>query len=95
MRATMASDINVPGAKKIKIRTGPYLVPGMNRQNPYSKHWGMLETYYDTDVNKPCAGDCNILRQIAGLEYANGTNANIDSGLWYVPILCNRKCLSY
>jgi hypothetical protein len=55
----------------------------MNRQNSFSKHWGMLESYYDLDVKKPCSGECNILRQVGGLEYANGTNANIDSGLWY------------
>jgi len=80
-RATLKSDLNVPGVKQIKVRTGPYLVPGMNRQNTFSKHWGMLESYYDTKVEKPCS-ECNILRQVGGLEYANGTNANIDTGLW-------------
>jgi hypothetical protein len=45
----------------------------------------MLESYYDTKVEKPC-NDCNILQQVGGLEYANGTNANIDSGLWYVHL---------
>jgi len=40
-----------------------------------------LESYYDTKIDKPCS-DCNILRQVGGLEYVNGTNANIDSGLW-------------
>jgi hypothetical protein len=53
----------------------------MNRQNPLSKHWGMLESYYDTKIEKPCS-ECSILRQEGGLEYANGTNANINSGLW-------------
>jgi hypothetical protein len=71
----------VPGAKRVKVRTGPYLVPGMNRQNSFSKHWGMLESYYDINVEKPCT-DCNILRQQGGLEYTNGDNANIDTGLW-------------
>jgi hypothetical protein len=78
------SPIQIPGVKtkQVKIRTGPYKVPGMNRQNPFSKHWGMLESYYDTNIQKPCE-DCNILRQVGGLEYADGKNANIDSGLWY------------
>lgn len=71
----------VPGAKRIKVRTGPYTAPGMTKQNRESKMWGMLESYYDLDVEKPC-DDCSILRQVGGLEYADGTNANIDTGLW-------------
>jgi hypothetical protein len=58
----------------------------MNRQNTYSKHWGMLESYYDTKVEKPCT-ECSILRQVGGLEFADGRNANIDSGLWYAQIV--------
>ncbi|KAF2418971.1 hypothetical protein EJ08DRAFT_702936 [Tothia fuscella] len=81
LKEEQKSSFTVPGVKRIKIRTGPYLVPGMNRQNSYSKHWGMLESYYDTKIEKPCS-ECNILRQQGGLEYANGTNANIDTGLW-------------
>jgi len=53
----------------------------MKTKNRSSGLSGMLESYYDVDVEKPCS-DCNILRQVAGLEYVNGTNANIDSGLW-------------
>ena len=83
-RTESKSDFNVPLAKKIKVRTGPYKVPGMNRQNSFSKHWGMLESYYDKEVQRPCSGDCNILRQVGGLEYTDGSNANIDKGLWYV-----------
>lgn len=57
-------------------------------------HAGMLESYYDSAIEKPCAGDCNILRQVGGLEYANGTNANIDSGMWCVRkiITTSRRC---
>lgn len=80
-KTSTKSRFDIPGAKQVKLRHGPYLVPGMNRQNSFSKHWGMLESYYDTKIDKPCS-DCNILYQIGGLEYANGTNANIDSGLW-------------
>jgi hypothetical protein len=53
----------------------------MSRKNTFSGHYGMLESYYDTSVEKPCS-ECNILRQIGGLEYANGTSANIDTGMW-------------
>jgi hypothetical protein len=53
----------------------------------------MLEGYFDKDVAKPCE-ECNILYQIAGLEYANGTNANIDTGMWCVLSSMNElvKC---
>jgi hypothetical protein len=71
----------VPGAKRIKIRSGPYKVPDMNRNSPTTGHAGMLEAYMDNTILKPCS-NCNILRQVGGLEYANGTNANIDSGMW-------------
>lgn len=46
-----------------------------------SGHAGMLENYPDTNVEKPC-DECTLLFQSAGLEYANGTNANIDTGMW-------------
>lgn len=48
----------------------------------FTGHAGMLETYYDNSIEKPCSGQCSILRQQGGLEYPNGTNANIDSGMW-------------
>jgi len=46
-----------------------------------SGHAGMLENYPDTGVEKPCV-ECTLLRQEAGMEYPNGTNANIDTGMW-------------
>jgi hypothetical protein len=46
-----------------------------------SGHAGMLENYPDTNVEKPCE-ECTLLFQSAGLEYPNGTNANIDTGMW-------------
>jgi hypothetical protein len=86
VKQILKSDINVPGAKRIKLRYGPYKVPGMNRQNKFSKHWGMLESHYDIAIDKPCSGECNILKQVGGLEYTDGKNANIDTGLWQVVI---------
>jgi hypothetical protein len=47
-------------------------------------HAGMLENYPDVAVEKPCASECTTLVQHAGLEYARGTNANIDTGKWYI-----------
>jgi hypothetical protein len=78
----MKSDFAVPGAKKVKIRSGPYRVPNMGIKS-LSGHSGMLEGYLERAVEKPCsAGECSILRLLGGLEYANGTNANINTGMW-------------
>lgn len=41
----------------------------------------MLENYADLEVDKPCEDDCIILRQWADLEYADGSQANVDTGL--------------
>jgi hypothetical protein len=55
-----------------------------------SHHLGMLDTIGDKKVQKPCDGECTILRQVAGLEYADaqkaGKNANIDTGMWYESV---------
>jgi hypothetical protein len=32
-------------------------------------------------VEKPC-DECTILKMVPGLEYANGTNANVNTGMW-------------
>ena len=65
----------------MKIRSGPYKVGNMTRKS-YSGHAGMLENYPDTTVEKPCSDECTILTQEAGLEYPDGSNANIDTGMW-------------
>jgi hypothetical protein len=42
---------------------------------------GMLWNYPDLNIPKPC-NECTIVEQWAGLEFADGRNANIDSGMW-------------
>lgn len=79
-RIEMKSEIPLPGVKRVKIRSGPYKVPNMGVKS-MGGHAGMLEGYFDKDVQKPCE-ECNILTQVGGLEYANGTDANIDTGMW-------------
>jgi hypothetical protein len=80
-RVEMKSDSPVDGVKRVKIRSGPYRVPNMGTKS-LSGHSGMLEGYIDRVIEKPCS-ECNILRQVGGLEFANGSNANIDNGMWY------------
>jgi hypothetical protein len=43
---------------------------------------GMLSNFPHVNMPKPCEGACTITGIEAGLEYLNGSNANIDTGLW-------------
>lgn len=81
-RQELASDFTVPGARRVKIRSGPYRVPNMGVKS-LSGHYGMLEGYLERDAKKPCSnGECSLLRLVGGLEYANGSVANINTGMW-------------
>jgi hypothetical protein len=71
----------VPGTKRVKIRYGPYKVPNMKFKNMLGEE-GMLNNYPHTNMEKPCPGECTIIGMTAGLEYSDGTNANINTGLW-------------
>jgi hypothetical protein len=33
-------------------------------------------------IDKPCSGKCMIIGMNAGLEYADGTDANTDTKMW-------------
>jgi hypothetical protein len=76
----MAPRVKADNAKTIKIRHGPYKVPNMNSKNLLGEE-GSLWNYGDVDVFKPCA-KCTIVGINAGLEYLDGSNANIDTGMW-------------
>lgn len=62
------------------MRYGPYNVIGMEKTSMLGEE-GALWNYPDTEVPKP-AEDFTIFGWQAGLEYTNGTDANIDSGMW-------------
>lgn len=74
------STSKVAGAKRIKMRYGPYMVPGMNGTS-ITGETGMLWNYPDISVQKP-GTEYTIVNQYAGLEYPDGSNANIDTGMW-------------
>ncbi|KAF2419607.1 hypothetical protein EJ08DRAFT_706428 [Tothia fuscella] len=76
----LTSPSKIPGAQRVKIRSGPYNVASMSKKSA-SGHAGMLENYPDTAVDKPCE-ECTLLWQQAGMEYPNGTVANVDTGMW-------------
>lgn len=77
----LPSDHPIPWVERVKIRAGPYNVPNMMRPVNGTDVHGMLDIP-DLDIEKPCKGYCTIVRQWAGLEYPNGTNANVDTGMW-------------
>jgi hypothetical protein len=79
-KVEMKSPSLVPGARRVKLRYGPYSVPNMNKAG-INGEAGALWNYPDTSVAKPCT-ECTILAQQAGLEYPDGRNANIDTGMW-------------
>jgi len=76
----LQSESTIPGAKRVKMRYGPYNVIGMTKQSVKGEA-GALWNYPDVQVEKP-APDFTIFGLQAGLEYPNGTNANIDTGMW-------------
>jgi hypothetical protein len=75
-----------------KIRYGPFAVPAVDQPGRSSLSWalpllgielerGMIWNEPVRNVAKPCE-DCYLTGITAGLEYADGSNANINNGLW-------------
>lgn len=60
-----------PGARLTKVRYGGFTVP------PHTLTVNMI----DWDVERPCT-DCVVVAFQKGLEYANGTVANVDTGAY-------------
>jgi hypothetical protein len=53
----------------------------MNKVSLPTMEHGMLWNYPDINIEKPCV-ECTLLKQWAGLEFPDGTDANIDTGMW-------------
>jgi hypothetical protein len=81
-RVELKSTQKSPGVKRVKLRHGPYKVPNMMTKSVMGEG-GALWNCGDDKIEKPCE-ECFITRMQAGLEYSDGTNANIDTGMWYV-----------
>lgn len=84
-RVNLPTESKIPGAKRVKVRSGPYIVPNMGKK--IFGHNGMLYNHPDFVVERPCEGECTLLWQQAGLEYPNGTNGMLLPPL----VLCGRK----
>lgn len=71
-RITIKSPKSDPAAKLVKIKHGPYTVPG---------NGGMVHNAMTAKVTMPCT-NCYVTALQAGLEYPDGSDANIDTGAW-------------
>lgn len=80
-RVVLQSRIDIAGAQTVKVRYGPFNVPGATKKNKFGQA-GMLANWPARGLEKPCTGDCTIMGMNAGLEYVDGSNANINTGLW-------------
>jgi hypothetical protein len=81
LKATGSSRL---GSRRVKIRYGPYEVPGKNRGaigKMMDGEGGMAWNMPDKNVQKPCT-DCMITYMGAGLENMQGEVVNTDKGLW-------------
>jgi len=67
----------VPSSKSVKIRYGPYTVPAPSVPGGE----GMVWNSPSPSIDKPCS-KCFILGMNAGLEYADGKDANTDTMMW-------------
>jgi hypothetical protein len=71
----------IAGSKTVKIRYGPYSVPNASKKNIAGEN-GVLYNYPHINVERPCAGDCVLLGISAGLEYLDGKEADVSTGMW-------------
>ncbi|KAF2436265.1 hypothetical protein EJ08DRAFT_692141 [Tothia fuscella] len=68
---------HIPNSKTVKIRYGPYTVPGARVEGGE----GMINNRPSPSVDKPCSR-CMILGMNAGLEYPDGADANTNTKMW-------------
>jgi hypothetical protein len=72
---------HIENSKTVKIRYGPYKVPSAARKNLVGES-GTLFNWPEVNVARPCKGECVLLSMEADLEYADGSNANTNNGMW-------------
>jgi hypothetical protein len=77
----LQTDNPIPGVQRVKVRYGPYTAPNMKKISFPTGEYGMLWNFPHRNVEKPCS-ECTILKQWAGLEYPDGSVANVNTGMW-------------
>ncbi|KAF2395823.1 hypothetical protein EJ06DRAFT_560306 [Trichodelitschia bisporula] len=74
-----------PGAKRTKVRYGPYRIPPISERNLDSDLLlvrGMAHTF-QIGGKRPCEGDCRLLSVTGSMEYADGKPAENADGAWF------------
>jgi hypothetical protein len=74
-----------PGAQRVRIRYGPYHIPAYSEKTLTSiiTNEGGMHDAIVKDMMKPCE-DCTVTRFKGNMVYADGSEANVDTGAWYV-----------
>jgi hypothetical protein len=77
-----------PGSKRTKVRYGKYRLPSVNEDTVMSRISGEPGTMATgaTRMKKPCE-TCSLTVLQAGLEYPNGTIADLSNGAWLHHVL--------
>lgn len=71
------------GSKRVQIKYGPFTVPGSGVNNG-------MKNFKLPEAKLPCHG-CLITWMQAGLEFADGSYANANTGMWlHHTVLVNR-----
>ena len=72
-----------PGAKRVKVRYGPYRIPPVSENNLESEFWKIqgMSNAVRFNAKRPCEGECTLLSVTADLEYADGSAANNSNGV--------------
>jgi hypothetical protein len=73
-----------PGARRKKIRYGPYRIPALSERNLESQLLNVqgLMNAISYPATRPCGDECVLLGLTADLEYDDGRAANITNGAW-------------
>lgn len=69
-----AAPENHASASTTTVQYGPYTIPGASGGEP-----GMLENQLELWTSKPCTG-CYVTKMVPNLVYADGSNANVNTG---------------
>ncbi|KAF2401142.1 hypothetical protein EJ06DRAFT_529296 [Trichodelitschia bisporula] len=74
-----------PGARRRKIRYGPYRVPPTTEKSLESQWLGDqgMMTSIQLGAKKPCTTNCVIMKISGSIEYADGTSADTGTGAWF------------
>lgn len=67
------------GAATKTVRYGPFTIPGATMDSMGNMMPGMIQNRLDLWVSKPCI-NCYITKMAPNLVYADGSNANLNTG---------------